>query len=87
MFFVLSLVLLLRTLSGSSIFICIVHGLFFYSLLLLGVNGSSDCFEEDERLIDLALEEKLFSFLSLSVVSCSNFHSEVNFSFHLIFIK
>ncbi|KAK3769775.1 hypothetical protein RRG08_046880 [Elysia crispata] len=41
-----------------------------------GLNGSSDCFEDDERLIDLALEAKLFSFLSLSVVSCSNFHSE-----------
>ncbi|RUS70914.1 hypothetical protein EGW08_021327, partial [Elysia chlorotica] len=41
-----------------------------------GLNGGSDCFEDDERLIDMALEAKLFSFLSLSVVSCSNFHSE-----------
>ncbi|CAG5133814.1 unnamed protein product [Candidula unifasciata] len=41
-----------------------------------GQNGGSDCFEEDERLIDLALEANIFSFLSISVVSCPNFHSE-----------
>ncbi|BFZ24882.1 hypothetical protein BsWGS_27921 [Bradybaena similaris] len=41
-----------------------------------GQNGGSDCFEEDERLIDLALEASIFSFLSISVVSCPNFHSE-----------
>ncbi|GFS19080.1 nuclear pore complex protein Nup205-like, partial [Elysia marginata] len=47
-----------------------------FNIAVGGLNGSSDCLEDDERLIDLALEAKLFSFLSLSVVSCANFHSE-----------
>ncbi|GFN90055.1 nuclear pore complex protein nup205-like [Plakobranchus ocellatus] len=47
-----------------------------FNIAAAGPNGGNDCFEDDERLIDLALEANLFSFLSLSVVSCSNFHSE-----------
>ncbi|XP_059166343.1 nuclear pore complex protein Nup205-like isoform X2 [Physella acuta] len=41
-----------------------------------GANGNSDCFEDDEKLIDNAIDKNLFTFLSLSVVSCPNFHSE-----------
>ncbi|XP_035827391.1 nuclear pore complex protein Nup205 [Aplysia californica] len=41
-----------------------------------GGAGSSDCCEDDERLIDLALEGSVFYFLSNSVVACQNFHTE-----------
>ncbi|KAK6985388.1 nuclear pore complex protein Nup205 [Biomphalaria glabrata] len=41
-----------------------------------GPNGGTDFFEDDERLVDVAMNANLFSFFSLSLVSCSNFHSE-----------
>ena len=38
--------------------------------------GGSECCEDDDKVVDLALEAHVFHFLSNSVVAAQGFHSE-----------
>ncbi|CAL1531629.1 unnamed protein product, partial [Lymnaea stagnalis] len=40
------------------------------------LNDNNDCFDDDERLIEQAMDANIFPFLRFSVIACSNFHTE-----------
>lgn len=45
--------------------------------------GAVEVLEEDEVVLDMAVEESVFGFLCYSVVGASNFHQEVQISTNL----
>jgi len=55
-----------------------VYLLFSTLILFFLSSGVTEYFEKDEMLVDLAVEQDVFSFLRNSVLGNPGFHSEVN---------